>query len=226
MLILKRRYEYWFCLLGLHRIGAIAIPGDAPPDEEGHRLPQQRGGREGHRVRRTRRRCWTTSTPPPAESPTLRHRIALGAQQEGLAGPRARDGQGATARLSSASRRRTRIPASCTSPPAPPACPRWSSTISPIPSATSSPPSTGRTCRTAACTSPWPTPAGPRRRGARSTASGSAGSAVFVYDYDRFVPSALLECHREAQGHHLLRAADDVPLLHQGGPAGSTTSPR
>jgi acetyl-CoA synthetase len=26
MLILKRRYEYWFCLLALHRIGAIAIP--------------------------------------------------------------------------------------------------------------------------------------------------------------------------------------------------------
>jgi acetyl-CoA synthetase len=26
MLILKRRYEFWFCLLGLHRIGAIAIP--------------------------------------------------------------------------------------------------------------------------------------------------------------------------------------------------------
>jgi acetyl-CoA synthetase len=26
MLILKRRYEFWFCLLGLHKIGAIAIP--------------------------------------------------------------------------------------------------------------------------------------------------------------------------------------------------------
>lgn len=26
MLILKRRYEYWFCLLALHKIGAIAIP--------------------------------------------------------------------------------------------------------------------------------------------------------------------------------------------------------
>jgi len=26
MLILKGRYEFWFCLLGLHRIGAIAIP--------------------------------------------------------------------------------------------------------------------------------------------------------------------------------------------------------
>jgi acetyl-CoA synthetase len=26
MLVLKRRYEYWFCLLGLHRIGAVAIP--------------------------------------------------------------------------------------------------------------------------------------------------------------------------------------------------------
>ena len=26
MLILKRRYEFWFCLLGLHKIGAIGIP--------------------------------------------------------------------------------------------------------------------------------------------------------------------------------------------------------
>lgn len=26
MLILKRRYEFWFCLLGLHKIGAISIP--------------------------------------------------------------------------------------------------------------------------------------------------------------------------------------------------------
>jgi acetyl-CoA synthetase len=26
MLILKRRYEFWFCLLGLHKIGAICIP--------------------------------------------------------------------------------------------------------------------------------------------------------------------------------------------------------
>ena len=26
MLMLKRRYEFWFCLLGLHRIGAICIP--------------------------------------------------------------------------------------------------------------------------------------------------------------------------------------------------------
>ncbi|HHV96429.1 MAG TPA: AMP-binding protein [Clostridiaceae bacterium] len=26
MLILKRRYEFWFCLLALHRIGAVAIP--------------------------------------------------------------------------------------------------------------------------------------------------------------------------------------------------------
>ena len=26
MLVLKRRYEFWFCLLGLHKIGAMAIP--------------------------------------------------------------------------------------------------------------------------------------------------------------------------------------------------------
>lgn len=26
MLVLKRRYEFWFCLLALHRIGAVAVP--------------------------------------------------------------------------------------------------------------------------------------------------------------------------------------------------------
>jgi len=26
MLVLKRRYEFWFCLLGLHKIGAVTIP--------------------------------------------------------------------------------------------------------------------------------------------------------------------------------------------------------
>ena len=26
MLILKRRYEFWFCLLALHKLGAVAIP--------------------------------------------------------------------------------------------------------------------------------------------------------------------------------------------------------
>ncbi len=26
MLILKRRYEWWLCMLGLHKIGAVAIP--------------------------------------------------------------------------------------------------------------------------------------------------------------------------------------------------------
>ena len=26
MLILKRHYEFWFCILALHRIGAVAIP--------------------------------------------------------------------------------------------------------------------------------------------------------------------------------------------------------
>ena len=26
MLILKRRYEYWFCILALHKLGAVGIP--------------------------------------------------------------------------------------------------------------------------------------------------------------------------------------------------------
>ncbi len=26
MLILKRRYDYWLCLIALHKLGAVAIP--------------------------------------------------------------------------------------------------------------------------------------------------------------------------------------------------------
>lgn len=29
MLLLKRHYEYWFCVLALHKLGAVAIPGTA-----------------------------------------------------------------------------------------------------------------------------------------------------------------------------------------------------
>ena len=43
MLILKRRYEFWFCLLALHKLGAIAIPAT-------HLLT---------------RRTWSTGTMPP-----------------------------------------------------------------------------------------------------------------------------------------------------------------
>ena len=80
MLILKRRYEYWFCLLALHKHRRGRHPGHAPADEEGHRLPQQRGGREGHRLRRRgegpgQRRCRARRSPP--RSATA---IALGAQ--------------------------------------------------------------------------------------------------------------------------------------------------
>ena len=37
MLILKRRFEFWFCALALHKIGAITIPAT-------HLLEYQRSG--------------------------------------------------------------------------------------------------------------------------------------------------------------------------------------
>ncbi len=46
-----------------------------------------------------------------------------------------------------------------------------------------------------------------------------AGSAVFVYDYDRFVPeTAPARCIDPSRGDHLLRPAHDLSLPHQGGP--------
>lgn len=63
-------------------------------------------------------------------------------------------------------------PCCCTSPPAPRATPRASSTTSPIPWPTRSRRNTGSRPRRAGSTSPWRRPAGPRPPGARFTASG------------------------------------------------------
>ena len=46
---------------------------------------------------------------------------------------------------------------------------------------------------TTACTSPWPTPAGPKSVWGKIYGQWLAGSAVFVYDYDKFVPAELLK---------------------------------
>lgn len=42
MLILKRRYEFWFSIVALHKLGAVVIPRHPPADEERHRIPLQR----------------------------------------------------------------------------------------------------------------------------------------------------------------------------------------
>ncbi len=82
MLILKRRYEYWFCLLGLHRIGAIAIPAT-------HLLTKKD---IAYRNNAAAVKAIVCVNDPKVldnvdaalpESPTLKHRIALGVSRNG-----------------------------------------------------------------------------------------------------------------------------------------------
>ncbi len=82
MLILKRRYEYWFCLLGLHRIGAIAIPAT-------HLLTKKD---IAYRNNAAAVKAVVCVNDPKVldnvdaalpESPTLKHRIALGVNRTG-----------------------------------------------------------------------------------------------------------------------------------------------
>ncbi|HET6485794.1 MAG TPA: AMP-binding protein [Spirochaetia bacterium] len=82
MLVLKRRYEYWFCLLGLHRIGAVAIPAT-------HLLTRKdivyRNNAAAVRavicVNDAKVLDNVDASLP--ESPTLKHRIALGVKRNG-----------------------------------------------------------------------------------------------------------------------------------------------
>jgi acetyl-CoA synthetase len=82
MLILKRRYEYWFCLLALHRIGAIAIPAT-------HLLTKKDIVYRNNAAEVKAIVC--VNDPKVLEnvdaaitdSPTLKHRIALGVKRAG-----------------------------------------------------------------------------------------------------------------------------------------------
>jgi len=82
MLILKRRYEYWFCLLALHRIGAIAIPAT-------HLLTKKDLVYRNNAASVKAIVCVAEAAvmenvdSSVAESPTLRHRITLGNARSG-----------------------------------------------------------------------------------------------------------------------------------------------
>ena len=82
MLILKRRYEYWFCLLGLHRIGAVAIPAT-------HLLTKKdivyrnRAADVKAIVCVGDEKVLDNVDAAMPESPTLRHRIALNVKRKG-----------------------------------------------------------------------------------------------------------------------------------------------
>ena len=82
MLILKRRYEYWFCLLALHKIGAIAIPAT-------HLLTKKDLSYRNNAaavkaiVSVNEQKVLESVDAALPESPTLKHRIALGVRRPG-----------------------------------------------------------------------------------------------------------------------------------------------
>jgi acetyl-CoA synthetase len=82
MLILKRRYEYWFCLLGLHRIGAVAIPATHLLTKKDIAYRNNAAGVKAIVCVGEEKVLDNVDAAAP-ESPTLRHRIALGVNRKG-----------------------------------------------------------------------------------------------------------------------------------------------
>ena len=82
MLILKRRYEYWFCLLGLHRIGAVAIPATHLLTKKDIAYRNNAAGVKAIVCVGEPNVLDNVDSAVP-ESPTLRHRIALGVRRTG-----------------------------------------------------------------------------------------------------------------------------------------------
>ena len=82
MLILKRRHEYWYCLLGLHRIGAVAIPAT-------HLLTRKdivyRNNAAGVKaiICVGEEKVLDNVDAAAPESPTLKHRIGLDVKRKG-----------------------------------------------------------------------------------------------------------------------------------------------
>lgn len=84
MLICKRRYEYWFCVVALHKIGAIAIPAT-------HLLTKKdiiyRNNAAGVKaiVAVAEPQVMDSVDASVPDSPTLKHRIMLRGKREGWA---------------------------------------------------------------------------------------------------------------------------------------------
>ena len=82
MLVLKRRYEYWFCLLGLHRIGAIAIPATHLLTKKDIVYRNNAAGVKAIVCVNDAKVLDNVDAALP-ESPTLKHRIALRVNRTG-----------------------------------------------------------------------------------------------------------------------------------------------
>ncbi len=82
MLILKRHYQYWFCLLALHKLGAIAIPAT-------HLLKTKDIVYRNNAARIKMIIATDASDIIPhidaaqADSPTLKHKVVVGGKHEG-----------------------------------------------------------------------------------------------------------------------------------------------
>ena len=82
MLILKRRYEYWFCLLALHRIGAIAIPATHLLTKKD--IVYRNNAAEVKAIVCVNdQKVLENIDAALSDSPTLKHRVAIGVQRAG-----------------------------------------------------------------------------------------------------------------------------------------------
>ena len=74
---------------------------------------------------------------------------------------------------------------------------------------------TGSGCSRATCTSTSAAPGWAKHAWSSFFAPWAAEATIFVYNYVRFDPAALLRVLRDARGHLALRAADGVAHAHQ-----------
>jgi acetyl-CoA synthetase len=190
MLILKRRHEYWSCLLALHRIGAVAIPAT-------HLLTKKdivyRNGAAGVKaiVCVNEEKVLENIDAALPESPTLQHRIALGVKRQGWHD--LRDG------MAKAGKRLERMPTE-----------NGDTSLLYFTSGTTGMPKMVQhdfayplghilTAKYWQCVQDGGLHLTIADTGWAKAAWGKiygqwlCGSAVFVYDYDRFVPAALLD---------------------------------
>ena len=197
MLILKRRHEYWSCLLGLHLIGAVAIPATHLLTKKDLVYRNQAASVKGI-VCVGEEKVLDAVDAAAAESPTLQHRVGLGVKrpgwldlEEGLA--RAASGRAGSAGAVSRPAGESTDPSLLYFTSGTTGMPKmvqhdfgyplghivtakyWQNVQD------------GGLHLTVADTG-WAKAAWGKIYG-----QWLSGSAVFVYDYDRFVPSALLE---------------------------------
>ena len=159
MLVLRRHYTFWIAIMALCRIGAVAVPAT-------HLLTKKdivyRANCAGIKMVVTSAEgCFAASCEEAMpDCPTVEKLLIVDGAREGwldFEGCLLRSPTSSPARRSRSS---TTTSCFCTSPPARPACPRWSATISTTPWGISRRRCSGISASTAACISPSRRPAG------------------------------------------------------------------